>query len=302
MERSETTCAARKRPLAILLAALLLVATLAALLAGCDAGISSVGGAAITPAPTVSSPHRGPVLVQYCADNTGIYPLDDFHHANQLVARSLVAAVRANTEGLTLYTTRFASNTFDPANSLPPFLVPATPAYPVLPTPSTPAKGNPISYPATATAAAKQQSAAIVAYNTEVARVNAQLTAIRAQVAKDAQQLSSWDPPIDERATSLWGCLQLARQRLAAPAATKYLIIASDLKYTTGVDYTADFQASQALKGIHVHVIYQYCQNANICQSLGASWGQVFTTSGAASVRFDDPAQSATLEDLFSGA
>jgi hypothetical protein len=42
-----------------------------------------------------------------------------------------------------------------------------------------------------------------------------------------------------------------------------------------------------------------YCQNASICQSLTAKWGQVFTTSGAASVRFDDPAQSATLTDLF---
>jgi hypothetical protein len=278
----------------------LLTLTLATVLAGCDAGISSVGGAVITPAPTVTSPHRGPVLVQYCADNTGIYPLDDFHRANQLVASSLVAAVRANTEGLTLYVTRFASNTFDPANSLPPFLVPATPAYPTLPTPPpTPAKDNPISYPATATALATQQSAAIAAYNAEMARVNAQLTALRAQVAKDAQQLSSWNPPSDERATSLWGCLQLARQRLAGPAATKYLIIASDLKYTTGVDYTADFQASQALQGIHIHVIYQYCQNAAICQSLAASWGQVFTTSGAVSVRFDDPAQSATITDLF---
>jgi hypothetical protein len=278
---------------------LLLTLLLVALLAGCDAGISSVGGAEITPAPTVASPHRGPVLVQYCADNTGIYPLDDFHRANQLVAASLVAAVRANTEGLTLYVTRFASNTFDPANSLPPFLIPATPAYPALPTAPTPAKGNPISYPATATAAAKQQSAAITAYNTEVAHVNAQLGSIRAQVAKDAQQLSAWNPPIDDRATSLWGCLQLARQRLAGPAETKYLIIASDLKYTTGVDYTADFQASQALQGVHIHVIYQYCQNASICQSLGASWGQIFTTSGAASVRFDDPAQSATITDLF---
>jgi hypothetical protein len=238
--------------------------------------------------------------VQYCADNTGIYPLDDFHRANQFVARSLVAAVRANTEGLTLYATRFASNTFDPANTLPPFLIPTTPAYPALPTPPpTPTVNNPVSYPATATAAARGQIAAIAAYNAEMARVNAQLTTLRTQVAQDAQRLSSWNPPIDERATSLWGCLQLGRQRLAGQAATKYLIIASDMRYTTGVDYTADFQASQALQGVHVQVIYQYCQSATICQSLDASWGQIFTTSGAASVRFDDPAQSATITDLF---
>jgi hypothetical protein len=272
-------------------------------LAGCDAGISSLRGAAITAAPTVTSPHRGPILVQYCADNTGIYPLDDFHRANQFVASSLVAAVRANMEGLTLYATRFASNTFDPVNSLPPFVVPATPAYPDLPTPPpTPADNNPVSYPATATAAASQRNTAIAAYNTEVARVNSQLTTIRAQVAQDAQRLSGWNPPSDERATSLWGCLQLARQRFAGQAATKYLIIASDMKYTTNVDYTADFQSSQALQGVHVQVIYQYCQTAAICQSLDASWGQIFTTSGAASDRFDDPAQSATITDLFSAS
>ena len=184
--------------------ALLLTAVLlATFLAACDAGISSVAGARITPAPTVTSPHRSAVLVQYCADNTGISPLDDFHRANQLVARSLVAAVRPNTEGLTMYVTRFASNTFDPANSLPPFLIPATPAYPALPTAPTRATGNPISYPATATAAADEHNAAIAAYNDEVTQVNAQLTTLRAQVAQDAQQLSSWNPPIDERATSL---------------------------------------------------------------------------------------------------
>jgi hypothetical protein len=279
---------------------LLLTLLLAMQLTACDAGISSVAGARITPAPTVTSPHRGPILVQYCADNTGIYPLDDFHQANQFVARSLVTAVRANTEGLTLYATRFASNTFDPANTLPPFVIPATPAYPDLPTPlPTPTVNNPVSFPATATAAATGHNTSIATYNAEMARVNAQLTAVRAQVAQDAQRLSGWNPPSDERATSLWGCLQLARQRLGGQATTKYLIIASDMRYTTGVDYTADFQASQALQGVHVHVIFQYCQNASICQSLDASWGQIFTSSGAAAVRFDDPAESATIPDLF---
>ncbi|HEV2237457.1 MAG TPA: hypothetical protein VGR57_12415 [Ktedonobacterales bacterium] len=261
---------------------------------------SAPAGVQVTPAPTITARHRGPILVQYCADNTGIYPLEDFHRANQLVATSLVAAVGANTEGLTLYATRFASDTFDPANTLPPFLVPATPAYPALPTPlPTAPLANPVSYGATATALANQQSAAIAGYNAQMVSVKTQLASIQTQVAQDAQRLSAWNPPVDNGATSVWGCLQLARQRLAGPAAMKYLLIASDMRYTTGVDYTADFAASQALQGIHVHVIYQYCANAATCQSVAAHWGQVFTTSGAASVRFDDPAQSATLINLF---
>jgi hypothetical protein len=277
-----------------------LACLLACLLLGACALSSVPASVQVTPVPTVTALHRGPVLVQYCADNTGIYPLDDFHRANALVATSLAAAVGANAEGLTLYATRFASNTFDPSNTLPLFLVPATPNYPVLPTPlPTPSQANPVSYSATATAVADQQNAAIAAYNAQMAAQSAQIASLRAQVASDAQRLYNWNPPIDNTATSVWGCLQLARQRFAGQAATTYLIIASDMTYTTGVDYTADFQASQALQGVHVHVIYQYCQDAGTCQRLAASWGQVFTTSGAASVRFDDPAQSATLKDLF---
>jgi hypothetical protein len=270
-------------------------------LAAC--GFSSLPAAVqVTPVPTIAVAHRGPVLVQYCADNSGVYPQDDFHRANQLVAASLVGSVGANADGLTLYATHFASNTFDPSNTLPPFSVPATPAYPALPTPlPTASQANPVSYSATATAIANQQNAAIAAYNSQMAHVGAQVTATRSQVTNDAQRLINWNPPADNGATSVWGCLQLARQRLAGTAATKYLIIASDMQYTTGVDYTADFQAAQALKGITVHVIYQYCENAGECQSLAAHWGQIFTTSGAASVRFDDPAQSATLSNLFGG-
>jgi hypothetical protein len=270
-------------------------------LAAC--GFSSLATSAqVTPAPTIVVAHRGAVLVQYCGDNTGAYPADDFHRANQLVAASLVASVGANADGLTLYATRFASNTFDPSNTLPPFTVPATPAYPALPTPlATASQANPVSYSATATAVANQQNAGITAYNTQMARVGEQVTATRSQVASDAQRLSNWNPPVDNGPTSVWGCLQLARQRLAGAAAAKYLIMASDMRYTTGVDYTADFQAAQALKGINVHVIYQYCQDAGECQTLAAHWGQIFTSSGAASVRFDDPAQSATLSNLFGG-
>lgn len=270
-------------------------------LAACAASTISAG-VQITPVPTINVPHRGPVLVQYCADNTGSYPISDFHSANKLIATSLAASVGANADGLVLFATRISSNTFSSSNTLPPFVIPATPNYPALPPPlPTPSQANPVSYSATATAVANQQNAAIAAYNAQMATVNAQIATTRTQVATDAKRLTNWNPPVDSSATSVWGCLQLARERLSGQASTKYLIIASDMQNNTGVDYTSDFQSSKALKGTIVHVIYYACQNAGSCESVAASWTHIFTSSGAASVQFDDPAQSDAITNLFGG-
>jgi hypothetical protein len=256
----------------------------------------------ITAIPTINAPHRGPVLVQYCADDTWSYPRGDFQSANKLVATSLPAAVVANADGLTLYATLITSNTVDPSNTLAPFIIPVTSPYPALPTPlPTESQANPVSYSSTATAIANQQGGDIATYNTQMANVNGQLETTRAQVAKDAQRLISWNPSVDATATSVWGCLQLARERFAGHSGTKYLIIASDMQNNTNVDYTEDFESSQALKGVAVHVIYYVCQTAGTCESLAASWKNVFTASGASAVQFDDPAQSQAITNLFGG-
>jgi hypothetical protein len=73
------------------------------------------------------------------------------------------------------------------------------------------------------------------------------------------------------------------------------------MENNTSVDYTADFQSSQALKDVHVAVVYFYCSNARSCQSTTAQWQNIFTSSGATSVKFSDPAQSKTLTNLFGG-
>jgi hypothetical protein len=276
---------------------------LSALLAACG-GLSSVtSGPRITPVPTVTVPHQAARLVQYCVDDTGSYPHYDFQQANGLVATSLPATVRANSDGLTLYATLITSNTFDPSNSLAPFIVPGVPNYPALPTPEpTPAQANPVSYSATATTVANDENAAIASYNGQVAALNTQIQTARTQVGSDAKRLSSWNPAVDSRATSVWGCLQLARQRFTGQSATKQLIIASDMQNNTGVDYTADFESSQALKGVAIRVIFYVCQNAGSCQSLEDSWKQIFTGSGASSVTFDDPSQSQGITNLLGGA
>lgn len=271
-------------------------------LAGCTL-TSASPGAAVTPAPTIVAPQRPPVLVQLCVDDTGSYPRTYFQQANKKVATSLTQSVVANSSGLVLYATLITSTTYDPSNTLAPFTIPAIANYPALPTPlPTPDQSNPISYSATATAAANQQDAAIRAYNSQMATVNTQIQVTRTQVANDAKRLTSWSPKTDSAATSVWGCLQLARQRFASQPGVKYLIIASDMQNNTNVDYTKDFESSQALKGVNVHVIYYYCQAAGSCQDLASKWTGVFKGSGAASVQFDDPAQSDALTNLFGGA
>jgi hypothetical protein len=273
-------------------------------LASCEA-ISSTTSTSVTPAPTVITPHRDAAFAQYCADDTGSYPRADFFLANKLVASSLQQAVVANSDGLQLYATSITSTTFDPSNTLAPFTIPAIAAYPSLPTPlPTPPNDNPVSYSATATAVGNQNNAGITSYNAAVAQKDAEVKADQAQVANDAKRLApGWNPKIDSNATSVWGCLQLARQRFATQTGTKYLIIASDMQNNSNVDYTSDFTTHQYLKGVIVDVIYYVCQNgAGACQNLQAQWTHTFTASGAKSVRFTDPAQSDALGNLLGGA
>jgi hypothetical protein len=280
------------------------VLALSLLLAACANPLTSVAPKAlITPAPTVTLAHRGPILIQYCADDTGSYPRGDFGLANHQVANSLVQSVRANSDGIVLYATMITSNTFDASNTLAPFVVPAIANFPALPTPvPTPAQANPVSYTATATAVANQNSVGVSAYNSAVATVNNRVSVIREQVAADVERLTNWAPPIDATATSVWGCLQLARQRFNGQPGSKYLIIASDMDNNSSVDYTADFTASQALKGVDVRVIYYYCQAAGQCEDRANSWTPILRGAGAASITFDDPAQSQALPSLFGGA
>lgn len=280
------------RRLMPLLACLLLVACVTTVTPGLQ----------VTPVPTVEAPHRGPVLVQYCVDDTGSYPRGLFSGANKLVASSLVLSVVPNSEGLVLYATQITSTTFDASNTLAPFVIPPISNYPALPTPlPTTADANPVSYSATATAAANQNSVAIAAYNATMATVNTRLDVTKSQVADDAKRLTSWNPPVDATATSVWGCLQLARQRFSGQPGAKYLIIASDMDNNTNVDFTGDFTATQALKGVSVHVIFYYCQTAGTCQDRATYWQRIFSASGARSIKFDDPAQSQAVANLFGG-
>jgi hypothetical protein len=259
--------------------------------------------AAVTPVPTSPSAYRGPLLVQYCMDDTGSYPRAEFHYANALVAHSLVQTIIPNSGGAVLYATLINSHTFESGTTLSPFLVPPVENYPALPTPfPTPPQTNPVSYSATATAVAVQENNGIISYNAAVAQVNNEVRTTRGQVATDANRLAVLNPAVDNTATSVWGCLQLARDRFQGQSATKYLIIASDMQNNTNVDFTSDFAKAHALSGVIVKVIYYVCQTAGPCAQNAAYWTNVFRTSGAVSIRFYDAAQSNALSTLFGGS
>jgi hypothetical protein len=270
------------------------------LLAGCDAGLSSAVGSKITPAPTITNLHRDKTTIQYCVDDTGSYPRDDFRGANQLIAQSLVDAVTPNSDGLTLYATLINSKTADSSSTLDPFQIPSIAPYPSLPAPiPTPTEGNPISYAKEKQAAQAKNDDAIKAYNEQLASVKKQVDDLKQQVASDANRLVNLNPAVDRDATSVWGCLELARQKFKDNPGKHYLVIASDMENNTNVDKTADFVQTRALDGVNVYVVYFYCSNARSCQNTTAQWQNIFTSSGAASVKFSDPAQSKTLKNLF---
>jgi hypothetical protein len=293
-ERRGTFLMAVRRSVILLLAILLL--------AGCDGGLSSAAGASITPAPTMTSAHRDKTTIQYCVDDTGSYPREDFQGANKLIAQNLVNAVTPNSDGLTLYATLINSKTFDSSSTLDPFQIPAIAPYPSLPAPiPTPTEGNPISYAKEKQAAQAKNDDAIKSYNDQLASVKKQVEDLKKQVSSDTNRLVNLNPAIDPAATSVWGCLELARDKFKDNPGKHYLVIASDMKNNTNVDKTSDFQSSQALKDVHVAVVYFYCSNARSCQSTTAQWQNVFTGSGAASVKFTDPAGSQSLTNLFAG-
>jgi hypothetical protein len=217
----------------------------ALLLTACEGGLSSTTGSSVTAVPTSTNTHREKVLIQYGADGTGSYLLDNFRGANQLIVQSLINSVAANSDGLTLYATLINSKTFDSSSTLDPFQIPAIAAYPALPTPL-PTEGNPISYAKEKQAAQAKNDVAITAYNNQMATAKKQLGELKQQVSADAIRLVNLNPAVDHTATSVWGCLQLARTRFQQNPGTQYLVIASDLENTTWVDYTADFQETRA--------------------------------------------------------
>ncbi|WIG60275.1 MAG: hypothetical protein OJF49_003023 [Ktedonobacterales bacterium] len=253
--------------------------------AACDAAVTV--GKYPTPIPTLNAPQRAQMVVQYCVDDTGSYDRAYLHGANKAVAQSIINSVVPNSQGLTVYATAITHNTFDPTNTLPPFVVQPVAAPPALPalTP-TPTPGDSDSFHAGSVrdSVNKANSSVVTAYNQQMQSYLDTLHAAQSQTTSDVQRLISWGPSMDTSATSIWGCLGLATQRLQNQPGTKYLIIASDMQNNTCADCDPI-----NLQGVSVHVIYYQSANAVIAKNNQDYWTPIFTQAGATSVRFDDP-------------
>lgn len=254
----------------------------------------------VTPIAVTPVVHRGPIVIQFCSDVTTSYPRDDFQKANQLIASSLIQAVQAGEDGVTLYATAITHNTFDPANTLnPPFQIPAIQAYPVLPTiVPTAVPQNPVSDSSTATAVASKNSKGYTDYNQAVQDLDMKVQQAKTDITTDVARLTSWSPPADNTATSIYGCLELARDRFADTSATRMIYIASDLENNTSIDQTQALEASHGLNNAIVHVIFFYSDSATRHDEKVATWCNIFHSAGAKTVLFDDPSASLALTDL----
>ncbi len=280
---------------------MLIVAAVLLLLVACGPTFpDSETQATLTVPPAI--PHRPTVFLQYCGDNTGSYPRQYFLEANRYIADSLDAAVQLNQDGVTAYITLITSSTYNPKDTVLTVTIPATPNNPPAPSLATPTpSGNPFKDgQVRATAAAntgneEQQYQATLAANQQL------LQQVRTQVHTQTNRLRELAPPTENISTSIWGCLDLASQRLAEKAGIKLLVIASDMENNTDQDKTANFIQSHALKGVAVSVIFYYCQVAVECQQKTTSWQQVFLGAGATSVRFVDAGASPTLPPLLQG-
>lgn len=270
---------------------------------GCGGKITGIG---VTPIPTLAlrnqpTTTRQPILIQFCDDVTGSFPRSDFNGAAQLMASSLEQVVSANQNGVTLFATAINHNTADPANTLnPAFTVPPISAYPTPPTPvPTHAPANPVTDPATATAVAQQTTNSILTYNKAATSLDQVVQQTKAEVTQDVSRLTSWNPPQDHIATSIYGCFYLAASRFQGQNGIKMIYIASDLENNSNVDYTQNFVSAHSLDGVVVHVIYFVSSSASSDQKKRAMWCPYLKAAGASAVIFSDPTASPTLSDVF---
>jgi hypothetical protein len=285
------------------LKSLVLLLGMLALLSACSGPTPTI---AVTPSPTLaqrSQPASAqiPLLIQFCNDDTGSFPRQDFAAASQLMASSLVQVVTANQQGATLFATAITHNTFDPKNTLnPAFKVPAIPAYSPQPTPvPTHAPQDPVTDPPTATAISQQTINGILSYNQSVASIDQTIEKTKQSVQSDVVRLTKWNPPVDNIASSILGCFQLAVSRFQNQPGAKLIYIASDLENNTDVDYTRGFVTSHGLSGVVIHVIYFVSPSASRDQQKRKQWCPFLKSAGAKAVLFSDPTASPTLSDVF---
>lgn len=251
------------------------------------------------PPPTLSSgtpvpnpAHRGFVNIQYCVDESDSYSPKLYQKANTYIETSILAAVRANQDGVSAYVT-YLYDTPDVASStalavtikpLPPYSGWQMPA---------PASNGTYGGDANAknTVTANKTAQAGVAADKQV---TAAVSAEEARVTKEAQPLLDFPRP--KTYTTSSSCLIEASKRFANIHGDDWLVIASNLQDASVVE-TQDVR----LPGAHVRVIFFNCSSD--CASRESTWNRLFTSVdvSASDIHYFENGDSDTLPPLLSG-
>ncbi len=248
-----------------------------------------------TPYPITPTPFRPQVTIQFCNDDSAAYTRQDFNNANAIVAQNLIQAVSANQGGVTLFATAMTHDPFEQSNTLPAFQIPATPAYSVAPTliPQ-PVVDNPVEKTATSIANDNQNNTAITSYNQTITAGVGVVDSLKAKMTKDVQTLTSWNPPVDDSVSSIWGCLELANDNFKPFSGKKIIWIVSDMENltTSCADCNDSFIPRHGLQDDIVHIYFLPTTTASHDHYLRTRWCPLLKAAVASSITFDNPASS----------
>lgn len=282
---------------------IILLCALVLLLSGClgDVG-SSQGTPTSTVSPTVEpivSAYRPFRVIQVCLDTPPLYPAAYFHQAANAIANWIEADVTVNQGGFVVYTGLITSQSYQ-SNIINPIQVKAFPADetgPTLQPPYTPTPGeNPYHAADMQSTVEALNATATARWQNDLKNQHAALASELAAVKQETNKLRSFNPPYDNKAADVYGCLQDAAQHFRNSQGSNYLIIASAFVNNTTINVTSNINLYQA----HVRGIWRSCPNAPVCAEHDTNWKNTFIQLGAnQDVVFYDQQRSMLLSPQF---
>ncbi|HEY1388704.1 MAG TPA: hypothetical protein VGF38_09175 [Ktedonobacterales bacterium] len=261
----------------------------------CGSGCGADAHSSPTSLTPIVAPYAPTTTVQGCTDVTSSGEKSLIKQANLLLADMIDAAVVLNRGPLTLYYSLINSHPYDPSSTPMVIAVPSLPAPPAPPalTPAPTPTGDPYADAIKRNKIAQENAAKVRAYQQAAAQTSEALERARAQTKRRTDALRQLRLSVDTVATSVFGCLSLATDRLSQAPGERWLWITGDLQNTSRRDVLP--ARTLDLRHVHVRVVEFQCSSAPECRATKSYWTGVFRAAGAQDVAYYDAAQSATL-------
>lgn len=265
---------------------------------------TSAAGAGHTAPRTIEepivAPHQSYLTAEAWFDITSsVYPSPYFTNAVRAVANAIDQRVQLNEDGATIYIGLINHNSFRSESTVLVITVPPLPADPPRPAlhPMPHATGDPYQDAQNQQKVISENNAMLATWQQILLKDHAILGEVQAQVKRQTDQLRRLAPEVDNQATDIHGALARANLRFRdAPKGVKELILETDLQENTDEQVVDGVN----LSGVHVKVFFHPCENASDCQANDRYWRKVLSLAGARDVSIIDPAQSQTIQNLFS--